>query len=558
MTPDPLTAPGWGLDGESLHDPRTGIPPDKWCVTRSDLRYLRREIRRAIREGKIQPIPYDASTGRGDPFDMEDDTVGPSMYNVVDNYIKPLTLAAGKMSWALMRHPSGLKCDIFITHCWSEGAFELIDKVLASWPAGKKHAWCCILANPQNLDINSFVQEPRESPFARALDSASHVMVVSNQACSIYTRIWCAYEAYLAYIRGKIIFTAHAPIMQRGQKACVRMLACSCFGSFGGIGVAYFTDLHVHWVVSTFVAIILIVVSQCLTRRYLAGTCIDAFGMVLMPFSIALHILDGMVDGTKEGSMRGILALTSMTVFAIYFIAAEVDRLCTASIFAEARDLGAEYITIAEARATSAEDKRRILSDIGDESEAVDASIRVLLAAGMSTPGLRKAAARGVDVKSAADLRLAIAWVGLGMWLLSNLWLYLYVCPGTSGMLHMFIANWALIALCILLWIRAKRDGQAFIGSVLTKLAVVPAFLGPIGKHYGSCFVHMCCLTIMGILAVACSAAGMGGIAQVPCVGPFLAGVLGPGCRCRRRAKTALWEVEDGKEDCGHEESTGS
>ena len=38
-----------------------------------------------------------------------------------EQYIKPVTLKAGKVSWALMQHPDGLDCDLFISHAWQEG-----------------------------------------------------------------------------------------------------------------------------------------------------------------------------------------------------------------------------------------------------------------------------------------------------------------------------------------------------------------------------------------------------------------------------------------------------
>lgn len=195
---------GWGLRGEELHHKVTGVPPHRWCVTKEDLRYLRREIHWAVRRGDIEPHERD-------PFDPHDNVVGPNMYTVVSNFIKPLTAKAGNMSWALMRHPEGIQCDIFITHAWAEGVYEFIDKVLASWPREKTGAWCCVLANPQNLDISEFIKEPRTSPFAQALAQASHVMVVSNKKLSIYTRIWCVYEAWLAYSWNKVIFTATTP-----------------------------------------------------------------------------------------------------------------------------------------------------------------------------------------------------------------------------------------------------------------------------------------------------------------------------------------------------------
>mmetsp|Transcript_65985 Transcript_65985/g.183813 ORF Transcript_65985/g.183813 Transcript_65985/m.183813 type:complete len:551 (-) Transcript_65985:53-1705(-) len=545
--------------GEALHDPRTGIPPENWCVTKADLKYLRRAIAQAIHEGKIRPVPIDPATGRGDPFNEEDDAVGPNMYSTVASYIKPVTRMAGNMSWALMRNPSGLKCDIFITHCWAEGAFELIDKVLASWPPGKHHAWCCALAIPQNLDVSFLISEPRRSPFARALDSASHVMVVSNQACGIYTRIWCVYEAYLAYTWEKTVFTANAPIAREVWNACTVMLACAAAGAVAGAvaGViavhpdaGLFDDMATNWIVAPFVAIVLIVISQCVAHSSCAVKVIDGIGMALM----SCYVAAVSIHGLGKGILKLLLVLISLTTFALYFVASEVDRLRRLSRDSEAKGLRVEYTTIDAAQSSCAKDKERILSDIGNEGQAVDSSIRVLISAGMSTPGLRRAALSGVNVSSAADLRFAVAWLGLALWILSISWLYMYVCPMTPGMVEMFVVNCVMMGLCILLWIRSEQDRQALMGSVATKLAVVPAFCGPVGP-YGSCFLHMCCLTITGILTFLCSVAGMGGIAQIPYVGPNLAGILGPGCHCRRESETAGGEDDEEEDDEYSDES---
>eukprot|EP00438_Fugacium_kawagutii_P003975 Skav228317 [mRNA] locus=scaffold3455:892:1440:+ [translate_table: standard] len=133
---------------------------------------------------------------------------GPSIYIVNDQYIKPVTRDAGMMSWALMRHPEGLDCDLFISHAWQEGIFEFLTKVKHSWPQGMRTAWCCMLANPQNLDIGALLQSPSDSPFALALRASKMVFVVPNRHSSVYTRLWCGYEAYLAHEEGKIIVIA--------------------------------------------------------------------------------------------------------------------------------------------------------------------------------------------------------------------------------------------------------------------------------------------------------------------------------------------------------------
>ncbi|CAE7740085.1 unnamed protein product, partial [Symbiodinium microadriaticum] len=38
--------------------------------------------------------------------------------------------------------------------------------------------------------------------------AATCVLVVPNRHCSIYTRLWCGYEAYRAHEEGKTIYIA--------------------------------------------------------------------------------------------------------------------------------------------------------------------------------------------------------------------------------------------------------------------------------------------------------------------------------------------------------------
>eukprot|EP00435_Cladocopium_sp_Y103_P057812 s529_g20.t1 len=165
------------------------VPADRWCVTYWDLLFLRQEVQSALRCGEIQPGPED---------DVSED-YGPSIYTVNEQYIKPVTQDAGKMSWALMRNPDGLQCDLFISHAWQEGVFEFLAKVRHSWPRSVQTAWCCMLANPQNLDIASFLQSPKSSPFAIALQASKVMLVVPNRQESVYTRLWCLAGAISAF-----------------------------------------------------------------------------------------------------------------------------------------------------------------------------------------------------------------------------------------------------------------------------------------------------------------------------------------------------------------------
>ena len=91
-----------------------------------------------------------------------------------------------------MRNPDGLDCELFICHAWQEGVFEFLRKVRHSWPRGVRNAWCCMLANPQNLDIAAMLETPSESPFAVALRASKIVLVIPNrhQSDSVKVKVW--------------------------------------------------------------------------------------------------------------------------------------------------------------------------------------------------------------------------------------------------------------------------------------------------------------------------------------------------------------------------------
>lgn len=71
-----------------------------------------------------------------------------SIHTVAQQFIKPVTKAAGDVSWALLKHPEGLPCDVFITHGWSEGIYEFVDQVENSWPRHATGAYVCFLFLP--------------------------------------------------------------------------------------------------------------------------------------------------------------------------------------------------------------------------------------------------------------------------------------------------------------------------------------------------------------------------------------------------------------------------
>lgn len=169
-------------------------------------------------------------------------------YQVNDYVVKPMTLAAGGMSYALMKHPQGLDCHVFISHSWHEGIFHLQSNVRSAWPQfqGCRNLYCCLLANPQNLDINELLGGANgalgDSPFAQALSRASHLLVVPNPTVCVYSRLWCVYEAFLGVQMHK---TYLFPVQPK-KGAVAKELAKNLFPSFLGVlcGIPLMVDFN--------------------------------------------------------------------------------------------------------------------------------------------------------------------------------------------------------------------------------------------------------------------------------------------------------------------------
>uniref|UniRef100_A0A7S2P3Q4 Uncharacterized protein n=1 Tax=Zooxanthella nutricula TaxID=1333877 RepID=A0A7S2P3Q4_9DINO len=558
--------PGWGMDGERMHSREYGVPPERWCVTKQDLRFLRSEIEKAIEDRRIAPTDCD-------PFDPCDRKTGPCMYNVVQSYMKPLTAHAGGMSWALMRHPNGLDCDMFLTHCWAEGAFELIDKVIWSWPMSTKGAWCCILANPQNLDISDLINDPGSSPFAKALCASSCLMVVPTRATSNYSRIWCIYEAFLAVELGKTVLTASSPIMHRLAYSVLIGLGISVPSFASGYWFSVNASLSLREsmpvVLFNFFPLTLACCSIWVTRHPRVSAVINCIGT-----SASMILVGGSVYRAVGG--WGYLPVLRMTVPSCYFFCNEVDRLCSLRQDKEAGQLDSGYAGVHGAAASVEADRKRILDEIGHRDVKVDHSIRVLIESGMSTRCLRRAAKLGVDLRHAGELRWG--FVMLSAWLVSQL------LEAVSD-----VSNWPLTVLLpfvlvlALIWVLSQHDHKAFMATMLIKITLLVVLISLPAQlctpfqdtamlnalRHGdnktktdiieelakeaeelSMLVSHSLEAGFSILLLF-SLVGRGWLAELPCIGPWLVQALGPGCACCRCR--VCWRAHN-----SHDQDSGS
>jgi len=370
-----------------------------------------------------------------DRFDATDGIIGPCIHTVNQQLIKPITARAGGMSWALMLHPEGLPCDLFVTHCWREGIYEFIDKVLNSWPGRARHAYCCMLSNPQTSDIANLISSPSTSPFARALRASSYMLVVPNQQCSIYSRIWCAYEAFLAYSDSKPIFTASAPVLGLWRE--VSQVVMTIVGVFiVGVAVAAKFEIDESGLLAgvdirtdvlgggaaalaCFLQLppAVLRASSPVTRSmaYVSGAISAVYMSLTGRIAAEMCARNGLFGNFTSrcliDAFLGVgLCIGSATM--------EADRLWLIRAQQEASQLLTGYTgRLRDASASKEEDKEKILEELiasGMEND-VDSAIQVLLHSGVSSPMLRTAVANAGNLEQASSWNLSmvvVKWTG--------------------------------------------------------------------------------------------------------------------------------------------------
>ncbi|CAK9080339.1 unnamed protein product [Durusdinium trenchii] len=445
------------------------VSPARWCVTRGDVRQLQREIHAAIARGSLQT---DGSEDDGNSSCAGRHEFGPSIYIVNEQYIKPVTAEAGKMSWALMRNPEGLDCDLFVSHAWQEGIFEFLSKLRGSWPWRAQHAWCCMLANPQHLNISSMLQSPRASPFALALQSSRYVLVIPNRQQSIYCRLWCGYEAYVASQEDKTIQIAAASVW---SGFCWTVLLFAAVPLSLGLLVGILANIKA-WDIAPGCMIVICIAAFCTAYAHGRLRQVANYAGLAAGMCLEVHY------DYDEFHDLGIRIFDGHFTFASLFLIAEFDRVRSLQIDREGQQLRKQYDgSIRFASCSQETDQRNIWDEIGDKVEEVDRAIDVLISAGMSSPALRTAAKSGVDVKGAGHAELAIAFTVLGplqgvniLQTIKQPWPSTWF--GRAMSISAAVGSLARLTLTIILCF-SPTDQRRFILKVLTKLVATVLFL---------------------------------------------------------------------------------
>eukprot|EP00434_Breviolum_minutum_P030572 symbB.v1.2.027034.t1/scaffold2746.1/size71737/3 len=379
---------------------------------------------------------------RDRPNPVHDDAEhGPNLYQVNDYVVKPMTLAAGGMSYALMKHPQGLDCHVFISHSWHEGIFHLQSNVRSAWPQfqGCRNLYCCLLANPQNLDINELLGGANgalgDSPFAQALSRASHLLVVPNPTVCVYSRLWCVYEAFLGVQMHK---TYLFPVQPK-KGAVAKELAKNLFPSFLGVlcGIPLMLDFNwndrqkmskigylicfFYWFSSTLAQFCALTSTdrtprlKWIVRSLLALTALG--WCITMPWLRWCHA-EAQRKYTDLLLMAilhygGPLNMTITNTCMVYFF----SRQQVEDEESRRKEAMMQFQSVRSAQCSCPHDEDRIRRAIEGSEEEVDKVIGILVKAGAYTDGLREAWEDGLDLQGAGYTNLlSSSMIGMLGW----------------------------------------------------------------------------------------------------------------------------------------------
>jgi len=429
-----------------LHQLHKDLDPAFWCITRQDLDVFEQEVRELWQQGGIPDDPAFPNSHHEDP------DVGPSIYQVNEYYIKPTTRAAGGMSWALMRNPGGLRCDAFVTHAWAEGIFEFCGKLRRMWPHGANGLYCCFLANPQNVHVDHFLGDDlMRSPFALALETPKYLLVLPNSRVSIYTRLWCVFEADLALQRGLRIVL---PWWPKGRE----LMKASMPGVFLCVGaIALYAGSPASDLIGKTITMLLqfpLVQMAYLIFAQVAGWLprISAWVLLLL---VGLQL--GAWSWVTKTAVLGCTPWMRIkdlwevplpsALYGLLSVCLASDALVSEALKREADQL--TFTTVAEAVCTYERDTLRIREAIRGRETKIDEAVRVLQRVGRYDDTVSLQLARGMSAERArrgvSKIRLSIICC---VWVLENIERWL---DGQRALrvVHLLVGVFAVIIACV-------------------------------------------------------------------------------------------------------------
>lgn len=171
---------------------------NRWGITKDQLRTLARDC-------------------RSDVAWSDDDTIR----DFVEKFVKPRTRGLGMGLSLMLNRDSPKRVNLMISHAWDENASCFFNDLEAHVHEDEV-VFLCFLALYQCADGagpsigDQLGPDIYAGPFCEVIESlrptstlgrwlgraSGRMLVLSNQQCPLYTRLWCVWEAYIASTRG--------------------------------------------------------------------------------------------------------------------------------------------------------------------------------------------------------------------------------------------------------------------------------------------------------------------------------------------------------------------
>jgi len=375
-----------------------------------------------------------------------------------------------------------------------------------------------------------------------------YTLVVPNSSCSIYTRTWCVYEAYLSYSWGKEIRTATRADNDAWLSVCLVVATSAvCFAAtkFGFMSQGHCQKLNafLHMFMLGSVGLLLTgtmnmrpSAKTCVVHHLGAGLC-GAFTAVSFRAKSCRddHYFFGCMDHLRLGEIPLFMHFTtgSFLFLALFFALREADRIWDRRASRDAALLRRDWTgRLQDAQASVEEDRARILDEIeakGQRSK-VENTIGVLIAAGMSTHDLRTAHALGVDISRAGRYSIALVYLDF-LFMVGKTVGHIIMNTGCEGPLywasHLRISEGLTLFLVFLL---RGPEHRGLVASAGVVFGVVPYLLswflvivlmtaGAVKGCHVHCFPDWLTALITGPIGIVISFLGIDGCARLPYVG---------------------------------------
>jgi len=160
----------------------------------------------AISLRQLDELRVGAKSALGDKYATS------NMHDVNREVIQPICNEHHKCYAHFANAEELLKVNVFVSHAWLENFDMFVDAVNSAFQnwTGKPNIWVCATALIQSTDPSVVAlqvgtgDDPSEAPFTKALCQADKLLVVRNDVCDLYDRIWCCWELYYAYEQGLV------------------------------------------------------------------------------------------------------------------------------------------------------------------------------------------------------------------------------------------------------------------------------------------------------------------------------------------------------------------